>query len=240
MATKKIVKSEKFLPTAEALFEAGAHFGHQVRRWNPKMAKYLWGKKAGVSIFDLEKTVVKIGEAAEALAGLAAEGKRIILVGSKRQAREAIAKIAAEQNVAYATVRWLGGTITNWKQVKARIDRLNDLKNKREAGELKKYTKKEQLLFDREITRLERFFGGLAKLTGAPEVLVVVDIHKERAAVREAKSKGLTIIGIADSNSNPDGITHIIPMNDDASQAIALVLTVLGSAIAEGKTRINK
>jgi len=223
--------------SAEDLFEAGAHFGHTAKRWNPKMKKYIWGKKAGVHIFDLEKTVTKIDEACEAIEKLAAEGKNIVFVGTKRQAKEAVTAVAKANRVGYVTERWLGGIITNWKQVKGRIDKMLDLKRKREAGELKKYTKKEQILFDREISRLEKFLGGLADLKTAPEVLVIVDTHKERSAVREAKNKNLTIIGIVDSNGNPDGITHVIPMNDDATKAVEIVVKLFGQAIAEGKTK---
>jgi small subunit ribosomal protein S2 len=224
--------------TAEDLFEAGAHFGHTVKRWNPKMKKFIWGKKAGVHIFDLEKTVTKIDEACEALEKLAAEGKNIVLVGTKRQAKEVVQSVAKEIKVGYVTERWLGGIITNWKQVKSRIDKMIDLKKKRESGELKKYTKKEQILFDRQISRLEKFLGGLADLKIAPEVLVIVDTHKERSAVREAANKNLPIIGIVDSNGNPDPIRHLVPMNDDATKAIEIVVKLFSQAIAAGKAKI--
>lgn len=232
---KEIVSGTKV--TAEELFEAGAHFGHMVKRWNPKMKKYIWGKKAGIHIFDLEKTVSKVEEACEALSKLASEGKNIVLVGTKRQAKEIIKTVAIENKIGYVSERWLGGIITNWKQVKTRIDKMLDLKKKREAGELKKYTKKEQILFDREIAKLEKFLGGLSELKVPPEVLVIVDTHKERSAVREAKNKGLAIIGLVDTNGNPDGINYPIPMNDDATKAIEIVVRQFGKAIAEGKTR---
>lgn len=237
MATKATKKPKLEGVSAEALFEAGAHFGHQVKRWNPKVARYLWGKQSGVHIFDLEKTAKQIDEASKALTQLASEGKRIVLVGSKRQAKETVLSVARELNLPFVTERWLGGTITNWKQVKTRIDKLIDLKKKREAGELKKYTKKEQVLFDREIARLEKFLGGLSTLSLPPEVLVVVDTQKERAAVREASSRGLTIIGVVDSNSNPDPINYVIPMNDDSIKAIELVVKALGKAIELGKVK---
>lgn len=229
-------KATKIKP--EELFEAGAHFGHQVKRWNPKMSKYLWGKQSGVHIFDLEKTAKQIEEACEALTALASEGKRIVLVGSKRQAKEFVLATARELNLPFVTERWLGGTITNWKQVKTRIDKLADLKKKKEAGELKKYTKREQILFDREIARLEKFLGGLSMLSSPPEVLVVVDTQKERAAIREASSRGLTIVAIVDSNSNPDPINYVIPMNDDSTKAIELVIGALGKAIELGRKSV--
>lgn len=226
--------------TAEALFEAGAHFGHQAKRWNPKMAKYLWGKKAGVHIFDLEKTAARVEEASKALTEFSAAGKRIVLVGTKRQAREVVISTAKELGIAYVSERWLGGIITNWKQVKTRIDKLNDLKKKREAGELKKYTKREQILFDRQIVRLEKFLGCLAGLNNPPEVLVVVDTHKERSAVREAHHRNVALIGIVDSNSDPDPVDYVIPMNDDATAAIELVVKALGKAIETGKVKEEK
>lgn len=244
MATKAKTKSAAITKeprvSAEALFEAGAHFGHTAKRWNPKMAKYLWGKKAGVHIFDLEKTVAKIDEACEALTRLASEGKNIVFVGTKRQAKEVVEAVARENKLGYVSERWLGGIITNWKQVKGRIDKLADLKKKREAGELRKYTKKEQILFDREIAKLERFLGGLSTLSNVPDVLVVVDTHKERSAVREARSRGLTIVGIVDSNADPDKIDYVVPMNDDATKAVELVVRLFGEAIAQGKLKQTK
>lgn len=221
--------------TAEGLFEVGAHFGHTAKRWNPKMARYIWGKKSNVHIFDLEKTVACLDVACKALSEAAKEGKRIAFVGSKRQVREIVKSEAQRVDVAFVTERWLGGSITNWKQIKTRIDRLIDLKKKRDAGDLKKYTKKEQLLFEREILRLERFVGGLSKLTSFPEFLVVVDVHKERAAVREAKLRGVKIVGIVDSNSSPDNIDYVIPMNDDSAKGLEMVMKALFEAVELGK-----
>ena len=242
MATKvkssEVVKKARV--SAEELFEAGAHFGHQVKRWNPKMKKYIWGKKAGIHIFDLEKTVAKLEEAGDALTKLASEGKNIVFVGTKRQAKEIVKAVAMENKVGYVNERWLGGIISNWKQVKTRIDKMLDLKKKREAGELKKYTKKEQILFDRQISRLEKFLGGLADLKTAPEVLVIVDTHKERSAVREGTNKNLPIFGLVDSNGNPDPIKYLVPMNDDATKAIEIVVKLFGQAIAAGKVRKNE
>lgn len=223
--------------TAEGLFEAGAHFGHTAKRWNPKMGKYIWGKKANTHIFDLEKTVACLESACEALTEAVKAGKRMVFVGSKRQVRDIVKSEAKRVDVAFVTERWLGGTITNWRQIKTRIDRLNDLKKRRDGGDLKKYTKKEQLLFDREILRLERFVGGLAKLSSYPEVLIVVDVHKERAAIREAKLRGVTIIGIVDSNSSPDNIDYVIPMNDDSVNGLEMVMKALFEAVELGKEK---
>lgn len=221
--------------SAELLFEAGAHFGHVAKRWNPKMGKYIWGKKNNTHIFDLEKTVAGLEKAEKALSELSGAGKRIVIVGSKRQAREIVKAEAEKAGIAFVTERWLGGTVTNWKQFKTRIDRLNDLKKKRDAGDLKKYTKKEQLLFDREIAKLERFFGGVSKLSSSPEVMIVIDVNKEKAAVREAKLKKMILIGVVDSNSNPDGIDYVIPMNDDSAKSLEIVVKSLMQAIESGK-----
>jgi small subunit ribosomal protein S2 len=221
--------------SAEGLFEVGAHFGHTAKRWNPKMARYNWGKKSNVHIYDLEKTVACLEVACKALSEAARDGKRIAFVGSKRQVREIVKSEAQRVDVAFVTERWLGGSITNWKQIKTRIDRLIDLKKKRDAGDLKKYTKKEQLLFEREILRLESFVGGLSYLNSFPEFLVVVDVHKERAAVREAKLRGVKIVGIVDSNSSPDNIDYVIPMNDDSAKGLEMVMKALFEAIELGK-----
>lgn len=226
--------------TVEELFEAGSHFGHVVKKWNPKMKKYLWGAKNGIHIFDLEKTVKNLDLACKELAKAAATGKRIVLVGTKRQARQMVEEAATRAGVPFITQRWMGGLITNWKQVKRTIDRLIDLKAKKVSGQLKKYTKKEQVLFDKEINRLERVVGGLVNLKDTPEVVVVIDTHKERLAVKEAKSTGITVIGMVDSNANPDMVDFIIPMNDDSAKGLEIVINALENAIVSGKKELKK
>lgn len=226
--------------TAEDLFEAGAHFGHVVKKWNPKMKKYLWGSMNGIHIFDLEKTISGLTEACKTLTHLASTGKRIVMVGTKRQAKQMVEDEAKRIGVPYITQRWMGGLITNWKQVKQTIDRLNKLKKDKEDGSLKKYTKKEQVLFDKEIIKLERVVGGISTLKEAPEVVVVIDTHKERLVVREASSKHVTIVGLVDSNANPDSVNHVIPMNDDSAKGLEIVIAALGKAIENGlKTSKN-
>ncbi|PIP85906.1 30S ribosomal protein S2 [Candidatus Collierbacteria bacterium CG_4_10_14_0_8_um_filter_43_86] len=220
--------------TVEELFEAGAHFGHVVKKWNPKMKKYLWGEKNGIHIFDLEKTVAGTSEATKVLTDLAAAGKRIVLVGTKRQVKLMVEEEGKRLGIPYINQRWMGGLITNWKQLKQTLDRLNSLKQKREAGQLKKYTKKEQLLFDKEITKLERIVGGIATLKEAPEVVVVFDTHKEKLAVKEASNRGVTVVGLVDSNANPDPVDYLIPMNDDSAKALEIMVRVLGQAIENG------
>lgn len=220
--------------TVEALFEAGAHFGHVVKKWNPKMKKYLWGEKNGIHIFDLEKTIGGLDEACKALTKAAAEGKRIVIVGTKRQAKQMVEAEAKRVGVPYITQRWMGGLITNWKQVKQTLDRLNSLKLKREQGQLKKFTKKEQVLFDKEIARLERVVGGIATLKDAPEVIVAIDTHKEKLSVKEANNRNALVIGLVDSNANPDLVDYIVPMNDDSAKALEIVVSAFGNALEVG------
>lgn len=220
--------------TIEELFEAGAHFGHVVKKWNPKMKKYLWGAKNGIHIFDLEKTAAGLDDACKALTTAAKEGKRVVLVGTKRQAKAMLEAEAKRVGVPYITQRWMGGLITNWKQVKLTLDRLNSLKLKREQGQLKKFTKKEQVLFDKEIARLERVVGGIATLKDAPEVVVAIDSHKEKLAVKEAKNRGAMVIGLVDSNANPDMVDFVVPMNDDSAKALEIVITAFGKALEVG------
>jgi small subunit ribosomal protein S2 len=231
MATKK---AKKFEVSLEDLLEAGSHFGHQVRRWNPRMKNFIWAAKDGVHIFDLAKTAEQVNKAWDFLYKSASEGKKILLVGTKRQAADIVREEAKKAGVFFVAERWLGGTITNWGQIKSRVDKLVDMKTKRDAGEFKKYTKKEQGEMDKEIVRLERFFGGLVGMGGLPEVLFVVDTHKERIAVREAKLKGITVVGIVDTNADPTLVDIAIPANDDAIRSIKLIMEVVGSALAKG------
>src|SRR5688572_21406014 len=235
MATKK--QEKKFRVSLEDLLEAGAHFGHQAKRWNPKMGEFVWAEKDGIHIFDLAKTAQKLDEAAEFLKNSVAEGKQVVMVGTKRQAAEIVKEVATKASVPFVSQRWLGGIITNWEQIKKRIDKLAEMKLKKEKGEYSKYTKREQLLLDREIERLEKFFGGLATLTKRPDILFVVDTHKERVAVREAKNRGLVIVGMCDTNGNPDLIDYVIPANDDALRSIKVIVEAIGEAITEGKKK---
>lgn len=219
----------------EDLMDAGAHFGHQTKRWNPKMEEHLYGQEDGVHIFDLTKTKPLIDEALEFLAKEAKEGKKILILGTKKQIKDKVAEVAEKIGVAYVNERWLGGTISNFDQMKRSITKMEEMKENLATGFYNKYTKKERLLIDREITRLERFFGGVKSLTGIPDVLFVIDTKRESAAVREASTKKVQIIGIVDSNADPDLIDYPIPMNDDASKALEYILNLVGQAIEEGK-----
>ena len=217
--------------TLEELLEAGAHFGHQARRWNPAMKNYIYGVRNGVHIFDLIKTKEGIDAACEMLAGLKKEGKKVLLVGTKRQVADLLKKVGVETGMPYVSVRWMGGTLTNFAQIRKSITKMQDLMSRKEKGELKKYTKKEQLLMDREMAKLSKFFGGISKMDKLPDALFVVDIHREEVAVLEGKKMGIPVIGIADTNSDPSLLDIVIPMNDDAEKGLELVMGAINEAL---------
>lgn len=221
--------------SAKTLLDAGAHFGHQARRWNPKMAPYLYGVQEGVHVFDLIKTKALLEEALNALKLAAKEGKTILFLGTKKQAKEKTKEVAMACGCPYVYERWLGGTLTNFEQIKKSLTKLSDMKAKMASGEYNKFTKKERLLIDREIERLERFFGGLSGLEKAPDVMVIIDTHKEISAVKEARNVGVATVGITDSNADPTLVDYPIPMNDDAQKAVEYVLELMKEAIQEGR-----
>ncbi|KKR63170.1 MAG: 30S ribosomal protein S2 [Candidatus Woesebacteria bacterium GW2011_GWA1_40_43] len=220
--------------------DAGAHFGHQTKRWNPKMEEYLYGQEEGVHIFDLTKTKPLIEEALEFLAKSAKEGKKILILGTKKQIKDKVAEVAEKVGIPYVNERWLGGTVSNFGQMKRSIDKMEEMKENLATGFYNKYTKKEKLLIDREIVRLEKFFGGIKSLTGVPDVLFVIDTKRESAAVREAAERKIPVVGIVDSNADPDFIDYPIPMNDDASKALTYILDLVGRAIGQEKTQTEK
>lgn len=221
--------------TAEELLEKGAHFGHQAKRWNPKMKQYIYGKEGGVHIFDLIKTKEALETALTFLTKSAKEGKVILLVGCKKQAQGKTKEVAEACGCPFYTERWLGGTLTNFEQIHKSIKKLAEMKKKMADGEYADFTKKERLLIDREIARLERFFGGVAVLEKVPDVLFVIDTHKEAGAIREAGRMGVTTVGIVDTNADPEILDYPIPMNDDATAAIEYVLDLVGEAILKGR-----
>lgn len=224
----------------EELLEAGCHFGHQVRRWNPAMKSYVYGEREGIHIFDLVKTKVLLDEACEFLAKTAGEGGVVLFVGTKRQAADIVKQKALEAGIPYMTQRWMGGMLTNFEQMQKRIRHMKDLKTKRETGELKKYTKREQLLIDREIARLEKFFAGVADMDRLPQVMFVVDTHYEEVAVREAVRMHIPVVGMVDSNGDPKDVDYVIPGNDDAARAVELIVTTVADAVIEGKKNLGK
>ena len=213
------------------LLEAGCHFGHQSRRWNPAMKKYIFGERGGVHIFDLVQTKAGLDAAVAFAKATANQGKVILFVGTKRQAQEIVKSEAVRAGMPYMVQRWLGGMLTNFAQMQKRVYKLKDLKAKRESGELKKYTKREQLLIDREIAQLEKFLGGVADMDKLPDALFVVDTHKEEVAVREANRMGIPVVGMVDTNGAPARIDYIIPVNDDAVKSIEMVVNAVASAI---------
>lgn len=219
----------------EELLKAGAHFGHQARRWNPKMKPYLYGVQEGVHVFDLTKTKKALEGALEVIHQVASKGRVILLVGTKKQAREKIREVGEATGTHYVNERWLGGTITNFEQIQKSIKKLSDMKKAMQEGEYDKFTKKERLLLEREIERLERFFGGVKNMKDLPDILFIVDIKKEKTAIKEAKIKGVTTVAIVDSNCDPTLVDYPIPMNDDATKAIEYAVDLVGKAISEGK-----
>ena len=223
----------KITVSLEELMDAGAHFGQQTRRWNPKMEEYIYGSEGGVHIFDLTKTKPLIEEALDFLAKSAKEGKKILILGTKKQIKDKVAEVAEKAGTPYVNERWLGGTISNFNQIKRSVEKMEEMKENLAAGTYNKYTKKERLLIDREITRLERLFGGIKNLKEKPDVLFVIDTKREAAAVREANSKKIPVVGIVDTNADPDLVNYPIPMNDDAARALEYMLDLVAKAIAQ-------
>ncbi|PIR93295.1 30S ribosomal protein S2 [Candidatus Falkowbacteria bacterium CG10_big_fil_rev_8_21_14_0_10_43_10] len=223
------------IPSIEEMLKAGMHFGHQTSKWHPKMEPFIFGKRANVHIINLEKTQQLLEEALQFISRMAAENKTILLVGTKDQVKSKIASQAEELGIPYVSNRWLGGTLTNFAVIKRLVKNYLDLKEKREAGKLGKYTKKEQLDFTKKIEKLERMVGGLVNLKKLPDVIFIWDIKREKTAFNEARKKGVPIIAICDTNVNPDGIKYVIPCNDDATKAAKLVLQLVSEAVKEGR-----
>lgn len=222
------------------LLNAGAHFGHQSRRWNPKMQEFLYGEDAGVHVFDLTKTKPLLEEALEYLTSAVSSGKSVLLLGTKKQIKEKVREIAEATGMPYVNERWLGGTFSNFEQMKRSLKKMEEMKDNMATGVYNKYTKKERLLIEREITRLERFFGGVKNIKDVPSVLFVIDTKREHGAVREANAKKVPVVGIVDSNADPDLVDYVIPMNDDASKALEYVLELVKEAILEGTKKSKK
>jgi small subunit ribosomal protein S2 len=215
------------------LLEAGVHFGHTTRRWNPKMSPYIFGKRNGVHILDLEQTVPMLHQSLVFVRDVVAGGGRVLFVGTKRQASEAIAESAKRCGQYYVNHRWLGGMLTNWKTISQSIKRLRDVEQQMELGETG-FTKKELLKLTRERNKLDRALGGIKEMGGLPDVLFVIDTNKEHIAVAEAKVLNIPVIAILDSNSDPDAVVHRVPGNDDAIRAIALYCELISGAVLDG------
>lgn len=217
------------------LLEAGVHFGHQTRRWNPKMAEYIFTERNGIYIIDLQKTVKKLEEAYMFVRDLTAEGEEVLFVGTKKQAQESIKEEAARCGMPYVNARWLGGMLTNFVTIKRRIKRLGQLKAMKEDGTFDLLTKKEAAKLDLEIEKLEKYMGGITEMKKQPAAMFIVDPRKERIAVAEAKKLGIPIIAIVDTNCDPDEIDYVIPGNDDAIRAVKLIAGAMADAVIEGR-----
>lgn len=215
----------------EKLLETGAHFGHQYKRWNPKMAAYMHGVKEKVYVFDLLKTKENLENALNHISEVSKAGKIIILVGTKKQASDSVKKIAEEVNCPYVSERWLGGTLTNFDQMKSSIRQIEELQEELKTAKQKGFTKKEILLMNRKLDKMNRIFGGIKKLESFPDLMIVIDTHREKGAIKEAKKLGIEVVGVVDSNSDPSDIDYVIPMNDDAKKALDYVLELIGEAI---------
>jgi small subunit ribosomal protein S2 len=220
--------------TMREMLEAGVHFGHQTRFWNPKMAPYIFGHRNKIHIINLEQSLPMLQAAQKFARQLAANRGTILFVGTKRQAREIVAEEARRAGMPYVDQRWLGGMLTNFKTVKTSLKRLKDMKAQQEAG-LDSMSKKEQLMFSRELAKLEKDIGGIQDMGALPDAIFVIDVGYHKIAVAEAKKLGIPLIGVVDSNHNPEGIDYVIPGNDDSAKAVALYARGLADAVLEGK-----
>ncbi len=239
-APKKVSYDVADLPSLKDMLEAGVHFGHSVKRRNPRMDEYVYAVKNGVQIFDLIKTRDMLAEACGYLMQTVADGGQVLLVGTKGQAAETVKSEAERLGIPFITTRWVGGLFTNWDQLKNRITRLVDMRKKMEAGDYKKYTKKEQVLLKREIDRLTRMYGGLVPMEKLPAAIFIVDPNREITAVRESIARGVPIVAIADSNANPQPLTRVIPANDDALKSVVMLVKAVTGAIERGQKAQKK
>ncbi|MBX3631407.1 MAG: 30S ribosomal protein S2 [Acidovorax sp. SCN 68-22] len=220
--------------TMREMLEAGVHFGHQTRFWNPKMAPYIFGHRNKIHIINLEKSLPMLQDAAKFAQQLTANRGTVLFVGTKRQARDTVAAEAQRAGVPYVNQRWLGGMLTNFKTVKTSIKRLKDMKAQQEAG-LESLSKKEQLMFTREIEKLEKDIGGIQDMAALPDAIFVVDVGFHKIAIAEAKKLGIPLIGVVDTNHSPEGIDHVIPGNDDSAKAVDLYVRAMADAVIEGR-----
>lgn len=227
----------------KALLETGVHFGHRARKWNPKMKPYIFTERNGIHIIDLQQTIVYLDEIYNLVRETVADGGSVLFVGTKRQAQETIASEALRSHMPYVNQRWLGGTLTNWRTVRSRLETMKRLQRQLEEGVFDQLTKKERLLLDRKMEKLELRFGGLRTMSRLPDLLYVVDTRREETAVKEANTLKIPVIALVDTNCDPDSIDYVIPANDDAIRAIKLLTSTIASAALEGialrKTRVD-
>ena len=221
------------------LLEAGVHFGHQTRRWNPKMRRFIWGERGGIYIIDLQQTSQLLEEAHAFAKNLAARGGSMLFVGTKKQAQDAVKEQATRTGMPYVNNRWLGGLLTNWRTISDRIDRLHDLRRLRDDNQLELLPPKERISMLGELEKLEANLGGVADMKRQPEAMFVLDLRKEQLAVREARRLGMPIVALVDTNCDPDEADYVIPGNDDAIRSCDLITRVIADGIAEGKQKVS-
>ena len=226
--------------TMRQMLEAGVHFGHQTRYWNPKMAPFIFGHRNKIHIINLEKTLVMYQDAVKFVRQLSSNKGTILFVGTKRQAREIVREEAMRATTPFVDHRWLGGMLTNFKTVKLSIKRLRDMEIMTTDGSLEKLSKKEQLNFQREQVKLERSLGGIKEMNGLPDALFVIDVGYQKGAITEANKLGIPVVGVVDTNHSPDGVDYVIPGNDDASRAVRLYARGIADAILEGRSQTIK
>ncbi|MBO7673062.1 30S ribosomal protein S2 [bacterium] len=231
------------MPTASIieLLEAGVHFGHQTQRWNPKMKPYIYGARNGIYVIDLRKTTDLLDEAYSVVRDFAARGKNVLFVGTKKQAADVVAEEALRSGAYYINRRWLGGMLTNFETIRARVNKLRELESFMSSGQAEKLPKKEIAQLNRQIAKLSKTLGGIKEMRGLPDILVIIDQQKELIAIKEANKLDIPVICLADTNADPDGINYIVPGNDDAIRSIKLIVSRLADAVLEGKQlRENK
>ena len=221
--------------TMKQLLESGVHFGHQTRRWNPKMKRYIFGERGGIYIIDLQQTIVLLQEAMDVVRDIAERGGTVLFVGTKKQCQDAIQEHAVRSGMPYVSHRWLGGLLTNWGTISQRIRRLHELRNQKREGQLDLLPTRERLAREGELTKLETNLGGVADMQRLPDAVVIVNLKKEAIGVREANRLGLAVIGLVNTNCDPDEATYVIPGNDDAIRSCNLIVGALAGAIIEGK-----
>ncbi|GAB3628571.1 30S ribosomal protein S2 [Pandoraea terrae] len=226
--------------TMRQMLEAGVHFGHQTRFWNPKMAPFIFGHRNKIHIINLEKTLPMYQDALKYVRQLAANRGTILFVGTKRQARDIVAEAAGRAGQPYVNNRWLGGMLTNFKTLKSSIKKLKDMEQALEAGEQERMSKKEALMFDREMAKLQKSIGGVKEMGGMPDAIFVVDVGYHKIAITEANKLGIPVIAVVDTNHSPDGVDYVIPGNDDSSKAVALYVEGVADAILEGRANAVK
>ncbi len=218
-----------------SLLETGVHFGHRTNKWNPKMDEFIFTQRNGIHIIDLQITLKNLNSFHDMIAKLIADGGSVLFVGTKRQAQEIIQREAGRCHMPFVNYRWLGGTLTNWKTIRSRIDTLKQLEQRRDAGEFDKLTKKEALVLSRKITKLQLRLGGIREMNRIPDMLIVVDAEREHTAVKEANILGIPVLALVDTNADPDLVDHILPANDDAMRSIRLLVSALADAVLEGQ-----